>query len=210
MAIKKRNRISASYNSFKKEIDRLIKFDFANHEKFTNGELSKMQIELMVESIFFAGYRAYENFIREIFLLYCSEKQSSKRPPAKSYLKPKNFEHTELLIKSSMPFLDWTAPDQVIERAELYLHDGHPIKLPYTTNLQQLRDYKKLRNHIAHNSLESEQQFERVVRANNGGIRPLQMPTSGQFLMSPSRRVPGNYLLLDFFDLMKNISLDLI
>lgn len=209
MATRNRTKISACYNSFEIEIDRLTIFDFANHEKFTNGELSRMQIELMVESIFFAGYRSYENFIREIFLLYCQEKQSTRRPLVKSYLKPKNFEHTELLIKSSMPFLDWTAPDQVIERAELYLQNGHPIKLPYTTNLQQLRDYKRLRNHIAHNSLESELQFEKIVRNYYGGIRPLRLPTTGQFLMLPGKSITGNYLLMDFFDLMKKISIDL-
>lgn len=96
MATKNRNKISACYKGFDVEIHRLVKFDFSNHKKFNEGDLSRMQIELMVESIFFAGYRCYENFVREIFLLYCQEKQSTRRPLVKSHLKPKNFEHTEL------------------------------------------------------------------------------------------------------------------
>lgn len=207
--VKNRIKISASYNSFIQEIKRLERFDFLNHQKFSAHQLTKAQIELMVESIFFAAFRSYEGFIREIFVLYCQEKKTDTKTNIKSYLKPKNFEHSELLVKSSMPFLDWTSPETIIERSELYLENGYPIKLPYTTNLQQLRDFKRLRNHIAHNSLESETQYEKLVRVHYGGIRPLIIPTPGQYLMLTSHRNQTNYLLLDFFDLMKTISVDL-
>jgi hypothetical protein len=209
MAIRNRVKISASYNSFVREIERLKKFDFSNHKKFTKKELTKSQIEFLVESVFFAAYRSYEGFLREIFLLYCMEKQSTKKPKVKSYLKPKDFEHAEQLIKSSMHFLDWTKPDNVIERAEIYLqNDGHPVKLPYTTNKLQLREFKKIRNHIAHNSIESQNDYESVVR-NYFGILPLTIPTPGQYLMLTSKKKAVNYVLLDFFELMKKISLDL-
>jgi len=108
-----------------------------------------------------------------------------------------------------MPFLDWTKPETVIERSELYLENGYPVKLPYTTNLQQLKNFKTLRNHIAHNSIESEIQYEKIVRTYNHGVRPLKIPTPGQYLMLTSRINPGNYLLLDFFNLLKTISIDL-
>jgi len=209
MPVKNRVKISAAYNSFIQEITRLERFDFLNHQKFSNHELTKPQMELMVESIFFASFRSYEGFIREIFVLYCLEKKTPTKQNIKSFLKPKNFEHSELLVKSSMPFLDWTSPETVIERSELYLKDGYPIKLPYTTNLQQLKDFKKLRNHIAHNSLESETQYEKLVRNYNNGIKPLIIPSPGKYLMLPSKRQVTNYLLLDFFQLMKTISVDL-
>lgn len=209
MPVKNRIKISACYNPFIQEINKLERFDFLNHKKFNSSELTKDQMELMVESIFFAGFRAYEGFIREIFVLYCLEKQTPTKKKVKSYLKPKNFEHSELLVKSSMPYLDWTSPETVISRSELYLEDGYPIKLPYTTNLQQLKDFKKLRNHIAHNSLESETQYEKLVRTYYGGVKPLVCPTPGQYLMLTSKVKTTNYLLLDFFDLMKKISVDL-
>lgn len=209
MPVKNRVRISASYNSFIQEIIRLEKFDFSNQQKFSKRELTKTQIELLVESIFFAGFRSFESFVREIFLLYCLEKQPKKKPKVKSYLNPKDFKHSEQLIKSSLPFLDWTSPDTVIERAELYLEKGHPIKLPYTTNLQLLREFKKLRNHIAHDSLESQNDYEKVVK-NYFGVLPLRVPPPGEYLMLPSKKKKGNYNLLDFFDLMKTISVDLI
>ncbi|GAA3916919.1 hypothetical protein GO495_19870 [Chitinophaga oryziterrae] len=205
-----RIKISASYADFIKEITRLQKFDYSNHQKFSRGELTKSQIILLVESIFFAGFRKYEGFLKEIFILYCLEKQSSKRPVIKSYLKPKDFTHCEELIKSGMPFLDWNSPDALIARAETFLENGHPIKLPYTANLQVLRDYKKLRNHIAHNSNESLQEFVKLVRIYYSGIIPLKIPTPGEYLMLSSKKKRENYLLLDFFDAMKNISADLI
>jgi len=209
MPVKNRVRVSACYNDFKNEITRLKKFDNLNHKKFSLGQLSKAQIALMVESIFFAGFRTYEGFVREIFVLYCMGKPTPSMKTVKSYLKPKSFEHSELLIKSSMTFLDWNSPELLISRSELYLENGFPIKLPYTTNLQILRDFKKLRNHIAHNSNETETQFEKVVRTYYGGVKPLKLPTPGQYLMLPSKTKPANYLLLDFFDFMEKISLDM-
>lgn len=208
MAVKYRLKVHASYNNFISEIERLEKFDFSNHKKFVANELSKSQIELLVESIFFAAFRNYEGFLREIFILYCLEKQPIRNAIVHSYLKPRNFEHSEQLIKSSMKHLDWTSPDIVIARSEVYLQNGHPIKLPYTTNRQQLYDFKKLRNHIAHNSPESEDDYKKVLK-NYYNVLPLKIPTPGRFLMEASRSNAANYLLLDFFDLMKTISSDL-
>jgi hypothetical protein len=209
MPVKNRIKISACYNCFIQEVIKLERFDYLNHKKFNSHELTKAQMELMVESIFFAAFRSYEGFIREIFILYCLEKNTPTKTKIISYLKPRDFKHSELLVKSSMPFLDWTNPETIIERSELYLENGYPIKLPYTTNLQQLKDFKKLRNHIAHNSLESETQYEKLVSTYYNGVKPLVIPTPGQYLMLPSKRKATNYLLLDFLDLMKKISIDL-
>ena len=209
MPVKNRIKISACYTSFIQSINKLERFDFVNHKNFSTNKLTKTQMELMIESIFFASFRSYEGFIREIFVLYCLEKQTSSKKKIKSYLKPVIFGHAESLIKSSMPFLDWLNPETVIERAEIYLENGYPIKLPYTTNLQQLRDFKTLRNHIAHNSLESEMKYEKLVRTYYNGVKPFSVPTPGQYLMLPSKKKKTNYLLLDFFDLMKKISQDL-
>lgn len=194
---------------FRKEINRLKSFDYNNQIKFNERKLTRAQRDLLVESIFFNAFRNYEEFIREIFILYCLEKKSSKRPNSKSYIKPKNFLHAEQLIKSSMPFLDWTSPDTIIDRADLFLHNGHPVKLPYTTHRQQLANFKRIRNHIAHNSIESEKDFLKVVRLYNHGTLPVNPPTPAEYLMLTSRTNPNNYNLLDFFDLMLQITTDL-
>ena len=132
-----RTRHSATLRDFCPELDRLERFDAANQEDFsTSGRvtgvrrLSQRQLHLLTEATFFAAFRAYEGFVRDIFLLYCLEKRPPSGAKAKSFLKPKNFDHAELLIQSSKSFLDWAGPDDVIKRADLYLNDGFPVKLP--------------------------------------------------------------------------------
>jgi hypothetical protein len=201
----RRTSISAAKKDFISEISRLRRFDHKNQINFSNGAISQNQIELLVEAIFFSAFRAYENFIREIFLLHCMGKKWSKQRKPVSYLRSLNFGHTERLIKSAMQFLDWTSPDTVVTRSELYLKDGFPFKTPITSNISELRDFKKLRNHIAHNSPESYVEFQKVVK-NYYTTLPLSIPTTGEYLMLPSKVNPSNYILIDCFDLMEEIS----
>ena len=208
MPTSNRIRVSASYNYFIREINRLERFDNQNQRNFIAGRLSNAQLALLAESIFFTGFRAYEGFVREVFLLYSMGKRPRNNAEVISYINPKNFLHSEQLIKSSMKFLDWNSPDVIIERAELFLQNGYPIKLPYTTNLISLRDYKKLRNHIAHDSMETLDEYKKVLR-NYYTIIPLTIPAPGEYLLLPSKVNAQNYLLIDFFGLMKKIAFDL-
>lgn len=124
-----RRAVSAALKDFQLEIRRLEKFDAENQRNFAASVLSQKQLHLLTEAIFFSSFRTYENFVRDIFLLYCMGKTPcSGRKKVKSFLSPLDFCHTENLIKSSMPFLDWSSPDTVIDRSELYLQNGFPIK----------------------------------------------------------------------------------
>jgi len=118
------------------------------------------------------------------------------------------FLHAEELIQSSRRFLDWTNPDTVIDRSELYLKDGFPIKLPYTTNRETLLDFKRIRNHIAHDSKESLAGYQVVLRRHYGTI-PLKIPPPGEYLLVPDSNDPSKYKLLVFFALMRRLSTDL-
>lgn len=204
-----RLKISASYNDFTNEIERLRRFDYQNQTNYAAGLLNNKQLHLLVESIFFTGFRLYEGFVREVFILYCMEKRPRSNAKVSSYLKPKNFLHSEQLLKSSMSFIDWNSPDSIIERAETYLVNGHPIKLPYSANKNTLKNYKKIRNQIAHDSIESFQAYKKVVEHYYHGTTPFVIPSPGQFLMLSSRTNLSNYQLLDFFDFMFSIAHDL-
>lgn len=208
-----RRKTSAVLRDFQAEIQQLEKFDSENQIKFTASgkkeSLSLRQLHLLTEHIFFVAFRTYEGFIRDLFLLYCLEKPHSSGKKVISYLRPKDFNHTEVLIKSSMSFLDWTSPAIVVERAETYLRNGFPIKLPYVTNIQSLREFKQIRNHIAHNSKESLEGFKKVVKGHYGTI-PLVIPSPGAFLLVPDRTNPKKYKLLVFFELMKKIAQQLV
>jgi len=207
---------SAALNDFLSALSRFEKFDAENQSRFSTMSsstpsmgISKTQLHFLTEAIFFSTYREFENFIRDIFLLYSQEKSHGSRKKVVSYLKPNSFLHAERLIQSSMPFLDWSSADNVIARSELYLKDGFPIKLPYTSNLESLRDFRKIRNHIAHNSSKSLEDYKKVIKKHYGTI-PLRIPSPGEFLLTSKKGSSGKYVLLNFFDTLKKIVSDLV
>lgn len=202
---KKRIKISAAYNDFCSQINSLKSFDSTNQTNFQNNGLSKKQLHFLTESIFFNAFREYENLVRDVFLLYTQEKKRMDGRKVTSYLNPKDFFHAESLIKSSMPFLDWNTPNKVIERSELYLKDGYPIKTPYTVYRTELFQYKRLRNHIAHNSAESLKSYMKVLRS-YFGTNPLNTPNVGEYLVLTSKQDGTKYHLLEFFDLIEEMA----
>lgn len=206
--LKQRRKISAVVRDFKRQINSLKKHDSDNQSRFNNGTLNKEQLHLLTEGIFFNGFREYENFIRDVFLLYCQGRESINGKGAHSFIKPKNFNHSEELIQSSMPFLDWSSADEIIKRSELFLRNGYPIKYPYTSNKQKINDFKKIRNHIAHNSTKSLNGYIKVLNQYYRVI-PLRIPRPGELLLLRSRRRTSTYKLIEFFDILEKLSNDL-
>ena len=209
---KSRRKISAVLKDFQKIILKHERYDAENQKNFSSiGKyirLSKTQLFLLTESIYFASFRAFEGFLRDIFLLYCMGHKTLSGNRVISYLNPKDFSHAEKLIRSSMKFLDWASPDELIDRSEIYLKDGYPIKTPISTNLQPLREFRKIRNHIAHESSESYSEYIKVIR-NYYTVVPLRVPSPGEFLLLSDRRVGNQYKLITFFNLVKKISINL-
>ena len=211
---KYRIKISAVYKDFNKELRILERFDSENQKRFSGGlgitqtNITRHQLHFLTEAVFFRAFRAYERFVRDIFLLYCQEKSPRSGARVISFLKPTSFNHSEELIKSSLRYLEWTNPDDVIRRSELYLKDGFPIKLPYATHRETLQDFRRIRNHIAHDSIESLNGYKVALRRHFGTI-PLRLPAPGEFLLLTDRSDPTKYKLLVFFNLMKTISSEL-
>lgn len=205
-----RRKIGSVVKDFTEEIKRLERFDADNQKKHfaTSANLTKVQLHFLTEAIFFRAFRTYERIIRDIFLLYCLEKRPLSDTKVVSYLKPKNFLHAEELLKSSMRFLDWADPDNVIDRAETYLIEGFPIKLPLSTNRIDLHDFRKIRNHIAHDSNESLNGYKDELRKYFGTI-PLLLPAPGEYLLLPERNDTSKYKLIAFFELLKTLIIDL-
>ena len=201
-----RRKISAVVRDFQTEIVQLERFNSENQRKFSLSInlISKNQLHFLTESIFFRAFRAYEKFIRDVFLLYSQGKRSDSGKKAISYLNPKDFLHAETLIKSQLRFLDWGDPDVVIGRAETYLKNGDPIKLPLVSYRDLLQDYRKIRNHIAHDSRESFLGYLSVLRKHFGTI-PLFVPCPGEFLLNNDILDPSKYKLQVYFEVLKEI-----
>lgn len=204
-----KNKPSDCLSELKTEFKTLIALDDKNQELFTRinsaDGLTKAQMHLLTEAIFFAAFRSYEQFLHNVFLLYCCGSQSSGRKLVRSYLYPKTIKHAEKLIKSSMPFLDWSSPDILIDRAEAYLKDGYPLKIPISTKINELRAIKKVRNHIAHMSSESKVEYKKVLKIHFGTI-PLKLIRPGEYLLLSSKEDPSTYYLRHYISLMEYIA----
>ncbi len=201
-----RRKIGAALKDFRSELNRLERLDRENQTRFAaSGGLSKTQLHVLTEAVFFTGYRSYETLVRDVFLLYSLERPRITGARVRSYLKPRDFAHAEELIQSSMRYLDWTNPDEMIRRAELYLKDGGPIKLVYTTHLQALKDFRTIRNRIAHDSKESLGAYKKVLVRHYGAV-PLVIPRPGEFLLIGKTSHPTKYNLQTFFEVMGQVA----
>ena len=136
--------------------------------------------------------------LRDAFLLYCLGQVTSAGKRVSSFLKPKDLSHAEELVQSSMPFLDWSSPGLVADRAEVYLKDGFPVKDALTSNQERLQHYKIIRNHIAHRSTKSLQDYRKVLLKHFSTI-PLVIPEPGEFLLLTESGT-GKHKLQAFFD----------
>lgn len=190
----------------------LITLDALNQRHFSAGVgrkscLTTAQLHVLTEAIFFAAYRLYEQFMRNVFILYCCGVQPNRRRLVRPFLKPKTLKHAEELLQSSKPFLDWSSPDSIIDRAETYLEDGYPIKDVISANLESLRDLRRIRNHIAHMSKESLAEYVKTVKRHYGTI-PLKIPRPGEFLLL-TRGGSTSYYLSDYLQMIDRVAAQL-
>ena len=201
-----RRRFSAVLRDFSAELERLSRLDRDNQRRLTTrgcrlaaGAISRRQLYMLTEAILFYAYRSYENFVHDVFVLHCLEKPNLAGRKARSYLRPKTFLHAEELMQSSLRFLDWSNPDDIVKRAELYLRDGEPIKAVVTANRTLLHELRQIRNHVAHNSTASGRLYINLLQR-KFGTKPLHVPSVGEFLLRSDPAAPHRYFLLIYLE----------
>lgn len=206
-------RVSAAHACFTSEMDRLKRLDDLNQQRFFPGpgrpgreRLTKNQMYLLTEGILARAFSRYEAFIEQAFLLYCQEKPSASGRRVRSYLSPRSAAHARSLVQSGMMFLEWNSPDNVIERSTVYLFPDSPIFVAMTSFRSRLSNIRKVRNAIAHYSLEAQTQFLKVVREELG-VAPLSVPSVGEFLiMNDTRAISGQYYLRSYLDVLGEVA----
>ena len=170
--------------------------------------LSRSQLYSLNESAFFAAFRALENFVEECFILYTMGKRNIGNSTAKTYILSRDYERNRRIIKSGNHYLDWNTPERVIERAELFLKEGEPVKRIFQSNADVLRRMKRIRNHIAHNSDESNSDFRKVVRHELGAL-PVRFPSAGEFLDMRTPRLAQSSFLRHYISEIGRIAFQL-
>lgn len=186
--------------------DRLVEFrdevsiaESLRQKANTTGLLNNTELYILYEATFLRIFRAYENFLESVFLSYLVGEESIQGSVIKTYVTPNNLSHARDIITSSQNFLDWTQPPTIIRRSEIYLENGGPIKLAVTGYQSNLKHAKKLRNHIAHNSKESEREYISVVQHFLLTL-PTPLPSVGEFLSKiPTAGPCKNREILSFF-----------
>ena len=207
-----RRKVSAVHGDFVRELDGFLRLDAQNQQRYRAGPgrpgpatLSKSQMILMTESIFTKAFSHYELFLEELFILYTRSKLTMRGKRVESYIVPRDGNHARDMLKSSMPFLEWNSPDNIIRRCETYLKDGDPIKLSITTHSTRLQTMRVVRNAIAHRSTEASIRYNNIVRAELRAS-PLQQLQPGEFLLMADPANRPSYFLVTYLDVLRNVA----
>lgn len=162
-----------------------------------NAESSNHQADAYAEALFLRAFTAYESDIEKLFLHYVTGGASLKGVKAKSYLRVTDETLARKLIRAGWKFLSWSKPEHIRDTVKNYIENGWPISDMMIAKSQELSDCERVRNRIAHNSVESRTDFK-VVQRNLLRTERLFSITPGQLLRIRSARLKklhiGHYL----------------
>lgn len=155
------------------------------------------QADAYAEAIFLRAFTAYENNVESLFLHYVTGGVTLQGATANSYLRITDEALARKLTKAGYKFLSWAKPQEIRNTAENYIENGWPISEMMNAKAQDLADCERIRNRIAHNSLEALIQFDTVQR-NLLKTERLFPISPGQFLRIRNTRLRklhiGHYL----------------
>ncbi len=163
----------------------------------SNAESSNHQADAYAEALFLRAFTAYESDLEKLFLHYVTGGASLKGATANSYLSVADEARARKLTHAGWNFLSWAKPEKVRDIVGNYIENGWPISDMMRAKSQDLSDCERVRNRIAHKSLESLREFN-VVQRNLLRIERLFPITPGQLLRIRSTRLRklhiGHYL----------------
>lgn len=144
-------------------------------------ESTDYQSDAYAEALFLRAFTAYENDVEKLFLHYVTGGLSLDGKPANTYLKLTDEMTARRLTKAGYKFLSWAKPQDIRMTADTYIENGWPISGVMSAKSQDLSDCERVRNRIAHNSLEALVNFN-VVQRNLLQTERLFPITPGQLL----------------------------
>ncbi len=172
------SKLNKAKEEFKQQMIR--SFELIQNLTQVSPPLQKDKIFLIYELSFLQIFLAWEWFIENTFILYMLGRKANSGYRPKTYIKPKDENHAYDLAKGLRDYADWTSPDIIIRKAELYFVDGAPYKNTLRTIIQDIQDIKTLRNAIVHTSTGSREKFKQLVRSKFGYAKTMISP--GEFL----------------------------
>lgn len=120
--------------------------------------------DILAEALFLRVFARYEADVERIFLHYVTGGASLSGIQAETYLRVQDETRARQLIRGGYRFLSWAKPSSVCEVSKTYLAKGWPVVDMLAGKTQELSDCEKIRNRIAHHSIESAMEFAAVQR----------------------------------------------
>lgn len=154
------------------------------------------------EALFLRAFTAYENDVERLFLHYVTGGLTLQGTAANTYLRLTDEVAARKLTKAGYKFLSWAKPENIRTTAGTYIENGWPLADMMNAKSQDLGDCEKVRNRIAHNSLEARSDFSAVQR-NTLQTERLFHLTPGQFLRIRNTRLRKLHIA-HYFDVMND------
>lgn len=173
--------INKRHAKFSRDIDEL---DPAPEDE----ESTNFLADAFAEAIFLRAFTAYENDLERLFLHYVTGGLTLQGVGAKTYLSITDEQLARKLTRAGFKFLSWAKPKETRSTAEVYLENGWPISDMMNAKSHDLADCERVRNRIAHYSLEAVVQFA-VAQRNMLKTERLFHLSPGQFLRIRSKRL---------------------
>ncbi|MFZ2868817.1 hypothetical protein [Zavarzinia sp.] len=127
-------------------------------------ESKDQQADAYAEALFLRAFTAYENDLEKLFLHYVTGGGSLKGVVAKTYFREIDETLARKITRAGYKFLSWAKPQEIRKTAENYIENGWPISEVMNSKSKDLADCEKIRNRIAHKSIESINSFNEVQR----------------------------------------------
>lgn len=150
------------------------------------------QIYMVYELSFLKIFLSYEWFIERTFILYMLGNKTDKGYRPKIYVKPRDEKHAYDFVREGRDYADWTTPDVVIRKSNLFFVDGEPYKDVLEPIIRDIQDIKTIRNAIVHMSAESREKFETLIRSKLGYAGAAITP--GEFLATTIKGKKLSYI----------------
>jgi hypothetical protein len=108
-----RGSVAAVFSKFESEIKTIISLDQKNQSRLwtsaarpRRGFLTRTQLESLTEGLLIAGFRAFDVFLNDVFLLYCCGRPRRSGGPVVSFLNTKHVRDAADIIQGEMKYLD--------------------------------------------------------------------------------------------------------
>ena len=165
---------------FEVECDKNLNVYFSTLQLYNEHSdiFSETMRDMMVEYVVLKMFSKWEKFLEDIFIEYMLGGCSQFGNSVNRYVNPINKEHAYRIIQNVNLYPDWSDTEKILINARNFFENGGPFEI-LNTMKSEITSLKKIRNAIAHTSVRSKKDFEKLVQGKIGylpeGISPAKL-----------------------------------